>query len=145
MITFCVSFIVLFSLLSFLLTLLLFVFFFCFVLSSFRSSTLLLFFIISFFLLFWLSFSSCHLPIPFQAFLSSSSSVSVPFFRSYSCFSSFFSYLLLVFGLLSFALFFPFSILLAIPVGDAIWFCPHSFFFFFFFRHDFVRTTSLEP
>ena len=40
--------------------------------------------------------------------------------------------------------------LLAIPVGDAIWFWPRSFFspffsFFFFPRHDFVRAISLEP
>ena len=40
---------------------------------------------------------------------------------------------------------------LAIPVGDAIWFCTRSFFsfffffFFFFFRRDFVSAISLEP
>ena len=35
---------------------------------------------------------------------------------------------------------------LAIPVGDAIWDCPCSFFIFIFFpRHDFVRAISLEP
>ena len=40
-------------------------------------------------------------------------------------------------------------ILLAIPVGDAIWDCRRSFFppffFPFFFRHDLVRAISLEP
>ena len=39
-------------------------------------------------------------------------------------------------------------LLLAIPIGDAIWDCRRSFFFFFFFlffRHDFVRAISLEP
>ena len=33
-------------------------------------------------------------------------------------------------------------LLLAIPIGDAIWFYTRSF---FFFHHDFVRAISLEP
>ena len=41
------------------------------------------------------------------------------------------------------------QLLLAIPVGDAIWDSLRSFFlsffFFFFSRHDFVRAISLEP
>ena len=95
-----------------------------------------------------------HLLLPFL-FLPSSSLCLRLLCSSSSCLvscSPFFSLLLLSF-FLSIATtlsppYPPLFLSLAIPVGDAMWFCTRSIFFFFspsFFRHDFVRTISLEP